>query len=199
MDFSTVSRICNLLCKPYAENFLTLLAKYQNISASEAASRLNIHIKTAQDFLDELTALDYLKKEAVFEKKRPYFRYSIKNCNININFELYLLYDKNGEDKKIDAKIRERKNSGAVFATSGNNRYLSSVTVFIGEGRKKEERKINLTSRQGKFLFYLPFPSSDFHSIREIMSKASLDTVYTAEILDIVDLLIDHTIIEVRD
>ena len=57
MDFREVSQTSDLLARDYAENFFRLLARYRDISASEAASRLDLHIKTAQDFLEELNTL----------------------------------------------------------------------------------------------------------------------------------------------
>ena len=58
MDFKTAAALGALLSKDYAENFFKLLVNYQDISASEAASRLNLHIRTAQDFLESLHALN---------------------------------------------------------------------------------------------------------------------------------------------
>ena len=72
MDFQKISRFGALLSKDYAGDFFRLLVTYQDISASEAASRLNLHIKTAQDFLDGLEEQDVVSKEEVYEKKRPY-------------------------------------------------------------------------------------------------------------------------------
>ena len=66
MDFKTVSRIATLLSKSFAEEMLKLLLIYQDISASQAASRLDLHIKTAQDFLDQLHELGIVDKTEVF-------------------------------------------------------------------------------------------------------------------------------------
>lgn len=81
MEFKQVQRMANLLSKPFAGDILKLLVNYQDISASEAATRLGLHIKTAQDFLEELAALDICEKKEVYEKKRPYYRYKLKNTN----------------------------------------------------------------------------------------------------------------------
>ncbi|MCK5220255.1 MAG: hypothetical protein KAR14_01620, partial [Candidatus Aminicenantes bacterium] len=53
--FEDVRKISTLLSREYTYNFLKLLMNYRDISASEAASRLELHIKTAQDFLEGLT------------------------------------------------------------------------------------------------------------------------------------------------
>ena len=78
MDFQTAALISTYLSKDYAEDFFRLLVNYQDISASEAASRLSIHIRTAQDFLDGLANLGIVEKTEVHEKKRPYFRYNLR-------------------------------------------------------------------------------------------------------------------------
>ena len=196
MDFTTVSRISSLLAKSFAGDMLRILAMYKNISASEAASRLDLHIKTAQDFLEELFALGIADKNEIYEGKRPYFRYTLKKQKINIEVDISAFYNPDQEKHILSQKIREKTSSGAVFATSGKNDSISSVTVFTGEGRKRKERKINLSLSQGQFFYHLPFPAAEFSSIKDIMLKAELDGSYTPEILDIVEIMRDFNIIE---
>ena len=74
MDFKEVSQISALLAKDYAEDVLKLLAKYPDVSASEAASRLELHINTTQAFLEGLDALGIVEKEEVSRRKRPHYR-----------------------------------------------------------------------------------------------------------------------------
>ena len=93
-------------------------------------------------------------------------------------------------------KIREKKNSGVRFTTSRSNDYISNVVIWIGEGRDRTERKINLSLPQGKFLFYLPFPTADFLSIKDIMNKAAIENANTPEIIDIVNVMIEFGVIE---
>ena len=90
----------------------------------------------------------------------------------------------------MENKIREKKNAGALFSTASSNSFISAITVFIGEGRKRKERKINLTASQGKFLYHLPFPNAAFQTIKEIIDKAGIDNSFTSEILDIVNVLV---------
>jgi len=78
MDFKTAAILGTYISKSYAEDFFKLLVNYHDISASEAASRLGLHIRTAQDFLDAMASLGILEKVEVYEKKRPYFRYSLQ-------------------------------------------------------------------------------------------------------------------------
>jgi len=198
MDFQTVRQLATLLSRSFAEDFFRLLVTYENISASEAASRLNQHIKTAQDFLEGLASLDIVEKKEVLEGKRPYFRYTLKKKKIVLDFDLEPLYESGPEESKLKKRIRERKNAGAMFTVAGNNQYISNVVVFIGEGRQRKERKINLTIHQGKFLYHLPFPNAAYLSISEILNKAGVDKVYVPEILDTVDVLIEHNVIEVE-
>ena len=195
MDFITIHRISTLLAKTFAADLLKLLVTYKDISASEAASRLDLHIKTAQDFLEELFALDITARKQVFEKKRPYFRYSLKKQKINLEIDFSALYHSEQEQYELSRKIRERINSGAVFTTSKNG-YISSVTVFTGEGRKRRDRKINLTLSQGQFFYFLPFPGAEYQSISGIMQNAAIEESFTPEILDIVEFMRDYNVIE---
>ena len=197
MDFKEAAKLGSCLSKDYAEDLFRLLATYESISASEAASRVNIHIKTTQDFLEDLYSLGILDKEEVYEGKRPYFRYRLKVKQLS--FEIDLESFSQGEpvtDTRLKLKIREKKNSGVRFTTSRSNDYISNVVIWIGEGRDRTERKINLSLPQGKFLFHLPFPTADFLSIKDIMKKAAIDNTNTPEIIDIVNVMIEFGMIE---
>ena len=200
MDFKTVARISNTLSKPFAEDILKLLLKYNSISASEAATRLDLHIKTAQDFLEELLAFYVVDKTEVFEKKRPYFRYTLikKKLTIEVDFSKIYTPHSTEETIKLNQKIKEKINAGATFTTSPDNTYISSVSFFIGEGRNRKIRKISLTIIQGKFLYHLPFPTADFMSIHNILKKAEVDESHKSEILDIIDVLNDNKVIEIE-
>lgn len=197
MDFKTVQKISNLLAKPFARDILKLLVNYQDLSASEVATRLDLHIKTAQDFLEELTSLEITSRHEVYERKRPYFRYEIQKFQFSIEVDLSTLAEKTSQsDKRLAMKIRERKNTQAVFTVARSGDYLSAVTVFQGEGRDKKERRISLTRAQGQFMYYLPFPTAKPLTIKEIFKQSGVKQNYQREILDIVELLIEYDVIE---
>ncbi|TSA26906.1 MAG: hypothetical protein D4R67_07005 [Bacteroidetes bacterium] len=196
MDFKQAAILGSYISKDYAEDLFRLLTTYNSISASEAASRLELHIKTVQDFLEAMSDLRFLDKEEVYEKKRPYFRYTLKMTKIFMELDLTPLFPKESADDRTQVRIRERKNAGARFTTSRNNQYISNVVIWIGQGRERAERRINLTIPQGQFLFHLPFPSADFKSVGEIMEKAEVDPSNLSEILDIVDALMEFKVIE---
>src|SRR5512136_321239 len=88
MDFQTAAKLGSLLAKDYSEDVFELLVNYRAISASEVAARLDLHIKTAQDFLEGLTELGILSKEEFLEKKRPYFRYLLEQEHITFDLDL---------------------------------------------------------------------------------------------------------------
>jgi len=196
MDFKTASRLGSIISKDYAEDFLKLLVIYQDISASEAASRLNLHISTAQDFLEGLHSQGIVSKKGVTDKKRPYFRYSLKKKAITITIDFTALYEKLDHQNRLKWRIRERKNSGAIFKTFSKSDFISSVLLFTGVGRTRIEKKINLTRNQGNFLYYLPFPTEPFLSVADIIKKAKIEESSIPEVLDIIDTLLDHKIIE---
>lgn len=195
MDFKKASTICNYISKNYAEEIFKLVTTYQDISASEAASRLDMHIRTVQDFLDTMALYDIIEKREVFEKKRPYYRYSSKKNKIEIIIDLNKEFNKNTEAES-EYKIREVKNSGAKFSVARNGDYFSTVSLWLGEKRNTKERKISLSIPQGKFLYHLPFPDAKALSIDEITLKGALDDTHKSEILDIINELIDLNIIE---
>jgi DNA-binding Lrp family transcriptional regulator len=197
MDFKQAAILGSCMSKDYAEDLFALLVTYRNISASEAASRLSLHIKTVQDFLEDLFALGIVDREEVYEGKRPYFRYKLKVRQVKMNVDLsYLFPGSDSERSQLKVKIREKQNARARFTTSRSNDYISSVVIWTGEGRGREERKLNLSIPQGKFLFHLPFPSAEHMSIEDIIHKAGLDSSNISEILDIVKVLIGFGVIE---
>ncbi len=199
MDFREAAKLGSCLSKDYAEDLFRLLVTYESISASESASRLNIHIKTTQDFLEDLFALDILDREEVYEGKRPYFRYSLKVNKISVSVDLTRLKVIEKEtDSRLRMRIREMKNAKARFTTSRSNDYISNVVIWMGEGRGRTERKINLSIPQGRFLFHLPFPTAEPLSISAIMKLAGIENVNTPEIVDIVQVLIDFGVVEKR-
>ncbi len=197
MDFKSAAQLGAYLSKDYAKDFFELLVNYQDISASEAASRLGLHIRTAQDFLEGLASLDILHKEEVYEKKRPYFRYALKTQRILIDLDLAQI-KKRGSEGDLSLRIREKANAGANFSLARGGETISHVTLWSGAGRDRKERKISLTLPQGKFLFHLPFPNAGFLSIAEIMRKAGVDATLSPEILDLVELLEQHSVIEAQ-
>jgi len=196
MNFENAALLGAILSKDYAEDFFKLLVNYQDISASEAASRLSLHIKTAQDFLDNLTVLGITKKDEVFEKKRPYFRYTLIQSMIDLKLDLSV-YEKENPGEGLSRLVREMKENRANFSVAKSGNSFSAVTIWEGESRERQEHKISLTTPQGKFLFHLPFPQARPMAISDIMDKAGLDEEYSMEIQNIVDELIKLDVIEV--
>jgi predicted transcriptional regulator len=195
MDFRAATQYASLLSKGYAEDIFKLLVNYQAISASEVATRLNLHIKTAQDFLESLAQLGVLSKEEVLEKKRPYFRYVLQQTRIVIDIDL-MQVKQEPTHNSLSMLIREKENAGARFTVARSDDYITSVTIWTGEGREREERKIKLTTPQGQFLYHLPFPKAFPLSVTQIMQKAGVDDALAPEILDLVQLLEKYNVIE---
>lgn len=198
-EFQHAARLGACLSKEYAEDLFALMVNYRDISASEAASRLNIHIRTAQDFLETLTELGILGREEVYERKRPYFRYSLCQTEIALNINLESLFSNRGGDIQLDRAVREKKNGAASFSTARGGQQIASVTTWTGLGRERQERRINLTTAQGRFLYHLPFPTAPFLTIAEIMKKAGVPEKNKGEIIDLVSVLEKHKVIEVGD
>jgi hypothetical protein len=196
MKYEKAARLGAIIAKDYSEDLFRLLVNYQDISASEAASRLSLHIRTAQDFLDNLAELEVVEKTEVFEKKRPYFRYNLAKTKLNISVDLSV-YKKENPGEGLSRLVREKAENDANFTLARAGDEFSSVTIWEGAGRERQEKKISLTSPQGKFLFHLPFPKSKPSTIAAILEKAKLGDEYAAEIQNIVDELIRLGVIEV--
>jgi hypothetical protein len=197
LDFKEAAILGTYIAKEHAEEIFRLLVNYQDISASEAASRLNMHIKTAQEFLEVMASLDILSKKEVYEKKRPYFRYKLKKESIRMEIDLSYLHETHGLEKMLAQKIRERKGAKVRFTTARNYQAISTVIIWIGTGRDRQERRISLNLPQGKFLYHLPFPSAPYSSVQDIMRQAEVAPIHAPEIVDIVKLLVSFEVIEI--
>ena len=196
-EFIATQRLASLIAKEYARDFFRLLGLYKTISASEAAARLELHVKTAQDFLEGLDQAGIVEKRTAVEGKRPYFRYSLIVKRISLSLDLESLHRPERELFPIQGKIRERKGSGALFK-EGKAHRISSIHVFEGEGRSRLEKRINLTECQGFFLFYLPFPTEEPQSVSQIIEKAAVADDCLPEVLDLIRILKKHNVIEIQ-
>ncbi len=197
MKFEKAAHIASLLAKDYAREMLALLGIYKNISASEAAARLDLHIKTAQDFLEGLYETGIVTREEVSERKRPYYRYGIALDKIEISLDLPEIAEDAIKKGLLDKKVKEKKNAPALFSTSSIPKTLSSVTLITGDRRNKKERKIALTENQGRFLFFLPFPTESAVTVSSLIETAGIGKSFLKEILDIIALLSEHNVIEI--
>jgi transposase len=199
MEFDKIKLVSGYIAKDYSRDLLRLLYLYKDISASEAASRLGLHIRTVQEFFDSFADSGFLSKTEVFESKRPYFRYSRKSDKLKIEINLKSIADEKEVKGEKEILLREKKHATARFTTSRNKLYFSSVTIWIGEGRDSSEKKINLTNAQGRFLFHLPFPDAEYMSMTDIMKKSEVEDENRKEVEDIVALLEEHNVIETKN
>lgn len=197
MNFEEAAKFGAYISKSYAKDIFRLLNNYRDISASEAASRLGMHIQTVQDFLEAMADLGVLSKKETIERKRPYYRYTLITQKIAFEIDLEKELQVSGEDYLEQSKIREKKNAGVRFSLARNGQYFSNVAIWVGKGRERSEKKINLTTAQGKFLYNLPFPDGEHLTLEEICVKAGVESEQMPEIKDLVEELILHKVIEV--
>lgn len=197
MRFEEAAKFGTYISKSFAKDIFRLLNNYRDISASEAASRLGMHIQTVQDFLEAMADLNILSKKETIERKRPYFRYALQQHKIT--FELDLIEELTTSDSNPleNSSIREKKNAGVRFSLARNGQYFSNVAIWVGKGRERTEKKINLTIAQGKFLYNLPFPDGEYLTLAEICTKAGIEDDQLPEIKDLVEELIQCKVIEV--
>jgi hypothetical protein len=197
-DIENIAMLGTLLSKKYGRELFKLLKVYHDISASEASSRLGLHVQTVQEFLESTASIGLTEKKEVIEKKRPYYRYSLIRDTLALRFDINELV---GEDEANYIRdhgklVREKKNTTAHFTTSRSGNFFSAISVSEGSGRQRSQRRINLTSAQGRFLFHLPFPDAKPMTIDSIMQDADVEQEKKPEIEDIVSELIKLDVIE---
>lgn len=197
MKFEEAAKFGTYISKNYAKDIFRLLNNYRDISASEAASRLGMHIQTVQDFLEAMSDLGFLSKKEAVERKRPYFRYTLQTNKIEFVLDFQTELESAEGNNLQQSKVREKKNAGVRFSMARNGQYFSSLAIWVGKGRQRSEKKINLTTAQGKFLYNLPFPDGEYLSLDEIRVKALIEPEDMPEIKDLVEELIQYKVIEV--
>lgn len=214
-DFETAAALGSLLARDYSRPMFELLVTYRDLAASEAASRLNLHIRTVQDYLDALTDLGIATKTEVREGKRPYYRYSLAEQKLTVALDLGRLTARSDIGDGLARRIRERAGSGADFVPARGVNRISSVSYWervanaaggaekaaggngSGRGaRGRRQRRLRLTEAQGAFLYHLPFPGADAASVAEIMRQAGVDKAQAPEVEDVVGVLVEAGVVE---
>lgn len=198
MKFEDASRLSLFISKSYSRDIFKLLNNYRDISASEAASRLGLHIQTVQDFLETMLEFKILNKKEALEKKRPYFRYNLNASKISIEIDLIKELQADTNKWLGNAKIREKKNNNVRFSLARNGKHYSNVSIWTGKGRERTERKISLTTAQGEFLYHLPLPTDIAKSIINIQKESKIENDQTNEIKDLLEDLIKYKVIEIE-
>jgi predicted transcriptional regulator len=200
-NIEMISVLGTLLSKKYGKDLFKLLKVYNDISASEASSRLGLHVQTVQEFLESTASIGLSEKKEVIEKKRPYFRYSLVKNELSLKFDISELVEGSEIDqiKNNSVLIREAKNSNSHFTMARGGNFFSTISVTVGSGRERKQKKINLTNAQGKFLYHLPFPDAKPLTIDKIMSEAQIEEKNKPEIEDIVKELTNLKVIEKID
>lgn len=196
-DSNKIALLGTLLSKKYARSMFELLKAYKDISASEASSRLGLHVQTIQEFLDGTADLGLSEKYEVTERKRPYFRYKLIKNNLNLKFIVDEFIGSDNDEKPQEYLLREKKNPGTQFTIARSGNYFSTVSVMIGSGRERKQRKINLTTAQGKFLYFLPYPDADPLPLQVILEKSGVDKVHRKEIENLIKDLEELKVLEI--
>ncbi len=199
MDFNRFSDLSNYFSKDYSGKAIRLLLISKALSATEIASRLNLHIKTVQDFLEGLVKFNIAEKEEILEGRRPFYRYSLCKSRMDISIDFNELFSEEEYLNLANCRIRELQNEDVQFHVRRNNDYITAVSIYEGDGRKKKEWKINLTRAQGRFLFNLPFPTAEPEKIKQLMAESGISPEDENEVLDLIKTLIDKKVIEIKN
>ena len=196
--FAEAARASVVLSRSFGEDLFRLLALYTDISASEAASRLTLHIKTVQDALEDLHDLGICERREAQEGRRPYFSYRLVTREVRISVNLRALKDEGPIREAMRWRIREKSGTGVVFTSSRKETVVAAVAMFSGSGREREVRTLQLTETQGRVLYHLPLPAEAPMSVRDIIRKAGLRVSHQTEIADMLLILHEQHVLDVE-
>jgi hypothetical protein len=196
ISVSELAMLGTLLSREYGTALLRLLLVYDDISASEAAARLNLHIKTAQDALESLASLGVAERQEVTDGKRPHFRYRLGAGHVRTDLAIEDMAAPIPGEISMQSHVRERRHAGAQFVMAAGESRIASLSVWTGERRSRKERRIALTTAQGRFLYHLPFPTAAPMRVSDIMTAAGVSSGRLPEILDMLGLLVELDVVE---
>lgn len=192
-------KLASLIGKEHTGRILYILYKTPNKSASRIAKILNIHIATAQSYLEDLEKLDIVKSKIKKQGIKPYKEYFLTKTRISIDIDLNELDAEDQEEQEIlrRTKIREKKDLKILYETNQEKSIITRIHFYEDLGRKNIQYSLDLDEVEGKFTWFIPFPSADPQTILEIREKAGIYEFYQQKILNLIEKLEEFGLIEV--
>ena len=194
-----IKRLSNLIGKEYTGKILNILFQNPYKSASEVAKILNIHIATAQSYLEELEKFNIISFRTHKVGTRPYKEYFPIKSQIKIEIDLNKASEINIKNRQYFEKrlIREKKDLNVLYDIKQNESKIIKVYIHDDSERKRIKYSLDLNDIEGKFMWFIPFPSENPCSILDICKKAEINEYNLKHIKDFVEKLYDHNLIDI--
>ncbi len=178
----------NLFTNEKTLKILVILHKYRNktASASDIAKILDVHISTAQKYLEILHDYQLVDKKTAAHKPGKPTYYTLTTGELTINLDMAHLSSTLEEDETIPNPVIREK----VFSQRKIN-YILDENNFIREitwiQRAKDGRRVKrgiiLSDAEIQFMKYLPHPTMQPEPFLEICEKGQITDYFTVKSL----------------
>ncbi|MFX1294080.1 MAG: hypothetical protein ACFFD2_04380 [Promethearchaeota archaeon] len=192
-------KLSNLIGKEHTDKILHILYKTPNKSASEIAKILNIHIATAQSYLEDLEKFDIVKFRIRKEGIKPYKEYFLIKTKIRIEIDLNELDKVDQKEQEIlrRTRIREKKDLKILYEINQEKSIIKRIHFYEDIGRKNIQYSLDLDELEGRFTWFIPFPSAELQTILKICEKAGIYKIHQQKIIELIKKLEEFGLIEV--
>ena len=143
------------------------------------AGVLNIHIATAQKYLEALEQSGIISSRDRPSKPRTAKEYSLISPRISIEIDIEALAGAGGgagggTPDLGEIMVRERARSDVAFEWDDAGQRITAVLFFRKGLRRRMERKVVLSPDEGRFLWHVPFQSESFRTAQDILGRSGV-------------------------
>ncbi len=197
---SKTRRVAALLAREKTGEILARLRSRPYLAASELARLEDIHVATAQRYLQELLETDLVGVRRRTGANRPTQEYWLREPHIRIDIDLQGLPGLSEDELLGVAKrlgVRDAGNTQIVYDTHPETGILQGILVLSDNPPRLVSRRLGVASSVGRFLSRLPGRQKSHISVWDVMQEAGLGVSDLAAVLASLDRF--STPLEVED
>jgi len=172
--------LLDILSREHTPSILIHLLRSPNSTASETAGVLGIHIATAQKYLEALEKAGVVNSRERPSKPRTAREYELVDTTSRLERNIERMAEEEegagGRDPYLgEIMIREKARSDVAYEWDDEGQRITTIMFFRKGMRRRMEKKVVLTTEEGRFLWCVPFQSESFMSAEEIVEKAGVE------------------------
>lgn len=174
---SKTRRVAALLAREKTGEILARLRSRPYLAASELARLEDIHIATAQRYLQELLETDLVGVRRRSGANRPTQEYWLREPHIRIDIDLQGLPGLSEDELLGVAKrlgVRDAGNTQIVYDAHPETGVVQGILVLSDKPPRLVSRRLGVASSVGRFLSRLPGRTEAHDRVWDVMQQAGL-------------------------
>jgi hypothetical protein len=183
---SKTRRVAALLAREKTGEILARLRSRPYLAASELARLEDIHVATAQRYLQELVETDLVGVRVRKGNTRPTQEYWVREPRIRIDIDLEGT-PALGEDELLEVAkrlgVRDAGNPQVVYDTHPQTKIIQGVLILSDRPPRLVSRRLAVSTNIGRFLSRLPGREDDPRGVWDVMTEAGLGVADVPSIL----------------